>query len=206
MTEDELVNSIAETKANKVGTNNGSIVVRKKSNWEKFKSNMFEGDIKQIGEYVFKERIFPSFKELCLNILVESLNMIFYGSPSGTGRPTVGPNAGNSRTQYNVISNRQASKPASNSPSLDPDEFLVCSNRATAESIRADMLEAIANVGRLSVLETYDIANNYLGEGEKLPVPPYSYDNYGWTNLNGSYIKGIRGGYIIVVPKPVVIR
>ena len=69
--------------------------------------------------------------------------------------------------------------------------------RGDADDTLAQMYDAIRQYGQVSVGDLWDL----------MGVSNESTDyNYGWYNLDGAFIKGIPGGYRLMLPRPVPLR
>ena len=69
--------------------------------------------------------------------------------------------------------------------------------RADADDTLSQMYDAIRQYGQVSVGDLWDL----------MGVSNESTDyNYGWYNLDGAFIKGIPGGYRLMLPRPVPLR
>ena len=69
--------------------------------------------------------------------------------------------------------------------------------RGDADDTLSQMYDAIRQYGQVSVGDLWDL----------MGVSNESTDyNYGWYNLDGAFIKGIPGGYRLMLPRPVPLR
>ena len=68
--------------------------------------------------------------------------------------------------------------------------------RADAEGVLVSMQSTIDRYGVVRISDLYDFVG--------LTGTPNDYD-YGWTNLTGSTVKRVMGGWILVLPKPMPI-
>ena len=59
------------------------------------------------------------------------------------------------------------------------------------------MIDALATYNCVSVADLYDLVGM---------TSNYTDNKYGWYDLRTAYIQGVSGGYVIRLPKPVVLN
>jgi hypothetical protein len=96
---------------------------------------------------------------------------------------------------YNRIRNRQAeyTPPVQHGRTRHEYSEIVFKNRADAQDILNKMNELLVEYEHVSVGDFYDLVGK---TGE------FTDYGWGWTNLDGSRVKMVRGGWFIVLPRP----
>lgn len=163
----------------------------------KFKKAFIQEDIQTATKNVFFEMIIPKVKNLISDMIIGTIEHIFYGgSSSATGRAN--------NLKYNNISSQQnrqtvityASSRIDDITSL-LDDKLYFRTKDEAEKVINEMrlsLEQYPNVTVAQVLDSIGI------------VPEYTYNYYGWTNLKDARTVYSRSGWKVILPTPVSIK
>ena len=178
--------ALEEKKVNKVVTGN---VKRVK------KSEMSE-KMSSAKEYLIEEIIVPTAKDTIWSLVTSAVEIMIFGS---TGRGKKSNTASKvSYTSYydRKRDDRRYSRESSSRNALSFDEF-VLSTRGEAEEVLTRMDELIATYGMASVADLVEL----VGE-----IPNYTDHKYGWTDLRHAGIKRVRDGYLIEMPKAIVIE
>lgn len=153
-------------------------------------------------DYVLSEVLLPAARDMFYDGIVAGTGKMVYQEdrPRTSGPRGLSQSKG-SYTSYNRYSNRKA-------PIGDPDEprritkrarathdfdEIVLTTRKEAEDVLDAMFEHLLEYDVATVSDLYD----------KLGIQPqYTDDNWGWTDIRGSGIRRIRGGYILEFPQP----
>lgn len=70
---------------------------------------------------------------------------------------------------------------------------IIFDERGDAEVVLYRMKKLLDEYGNVSLLEYYDLAGQRTRPGDKY---------YGWTSLNGAYVRMAEDGYMIKLPRP----
>ena len=164
---------------------------------DKFKKAFIQEDIQTAAKSVFFEMIIPKVKNLISDMIIGTIEHIFYGGTSSVTNKT-------NNLKYNNISYQQnkptvityASSRIDDITSL-LDDKLYYRTKEDAENVINEMrlcLEQGQNVTVAQVLDSIGI------------VPEYTYNYYGWTNLKDARTVYSRGGWKVILPTPVSIK
>lgn len=184
-----------EKRIKKVVSN--EVTVKKKGFLSNFKKSMVSEDASSVGEYVIKDIVLPTVKDLIFEAVRGSLEMILWGSTSGrrNGRKNIPYNSLNSGTAYYYggVNNTHANDiPKHKSIDyFDVNNFMFKSRR-DAEEVLSTLQLALEEYPSVSIADFYDAL------GMSAPHTAY---NYGWTNLSGVDIRSYRGEYYIEFPQ-----
>lgn len=157
-------------------------------------------DISSVKEYLFYDRIVPGIKEM----IVAGIEMMLFGGDRVIRRDRNPSKA--SYVSYNKMYASSASRRERdaryNRPSLPErsaqlDDYIF-ESKGEAMEVLDTLTELIDVYDQASVNDFYD-AIGVTGD--------FTDANYGWTELGGATIRRVRGGgYILDLPRPVVLR
>lgn len=193
----KIENKKPEKRIQKVVSN--EVTIKKKGFFNKFKNSMVSEDANSVGEYVVKDIVLPTLKDLIFNAVRGSLEMILWGSASGKrGKSNIPYNSLNSNGMYYYNGNNIKNDIPKRSKSMDYFDVnnIMFKNRIDAEEALSTLQMALEEYPSVSIADFYDAL------GMSAPHTAY---NYGWTNLTGADIRPYRGEYYINFPpyKPI---
>lgn len=190
-------NDSAEKRAVKVVKNN--VQVRKKSEARKLADMIISEEASNVKSYVLLDVIIPTIKETVVDIIKDSVEMIFLGGTGRSNKKRSGSSSG-SYVSYRNYSDRDRrdsyrEEPRSRSH-FDLDEILF-ETRADAEAALEQMQDILDQYKSVSVGDLYDMIDK---------SAPYTANDYGWSSLRNAYTERVRGGgYRIKLPRPLPI-
>lgn len=190
----------------------GKVTVEKKSPLKKLAKVFVPGDLAKIGHTIVYDMVIPAGRDFLVNSLVNAINMVFYTNGNGpANRPYTsyfnnpniarpGTNSLASFYTWNAPSYAMNQVPQNYGQQAAPDHDyrnLQFTSRRDAEGVLNAMFETLATYGKVTVADYYDFAGISTN---------WTDNKYGWYDLRGSDIKAINGGFIIILPKAVVIK
>lgn len=174
----------------------GIAKVKKKSEARKFADVFISEDAANVKNYIFMDVLVPAVKKAISDIVRDGIDMILYGDSGRSKNKSNGTyvsyrSYGNSRDERHSSSNSQRSN------SRFDFGDITFETRGDAEYVREQMDEIIDRYTTVTVADLYDLAGL---------TPPYTSNNYGWTNIRNADIARLRdGGYAIKLPRPMPI-
>ena len=175
----------------------GKVIRKKKPLSSKFADVFLSDDVDSVKGYVIFEVLVPAIKNAIVEMITGGINMMFFGESRGrssdggyrdyTGYSTTFKYKGNgsSRNDYN----RENGK-------VDLDD-IVLESKKDAVKLRDSLMDLIDEYGEAT------IADLYYGLGITSDFPD---NGWGWKNLRGCTIRRVRDGYLITLPKPILLR
>ena len=163
---------------------------------KKFVDIFLGDDITSVKEYLFYDRIVPGIKEM----IVAGIEMMLFGGDRILRK-------GSSKTSYVSYNKMYASSPSRRE--REPRRYetrressqlsdYIFESKGEAMEVLDTLTELIDVYDQASVNDFYD-AIGVTGD--------FTDANYGWTELGGATIRRVRGGgYILDLPRPVVLR
>lgn len=172
----------------------GKVTVKEQNDIQKLASDFLAEDLKTVKNRIIADYLLPMLKNGIWSIFNSAVSIALWGEDRSRGSST---NYSGSRTQRNSYDGYyQGSRgPQSpNQPTRRSLQNLDFENRGDADDTLNQMYGSIREYDRVSVGDLWDL----------MGVTPDNTDyNYGWHNLDGAYIKGIPGGYRLILPRPV---
>ena len=179
------------------------VTIKKKSLFSKFKKDVVSEDAGTVGEYVLKDVILPTIKDLIYNSIQRSLEIVLWGTtkPSKKNVPYNSISAGT--YHYNSISNAPSKKDKSFGKQSALDFFDVNNYKFKTEADATRVLDglrlALENDQYISVSinDFYDLAG---------VSAPHTTNDYGWTDLRDAEVYRYAGGWYIDLPEYKLIK
>lgn len=171
---------------------------------KRIKEMFVGGDLNSVGQYVVLEIVVPTVKDMITDIVSQSIEQFMYGGSRSAARRQASSRVGTvAYTAYNRVQAAAAQRP---NPSVTVsrqarashnfDEIIIAS-RAEAEEVIDQLIAYIGQYGQATVADLYDLVG-VTGE--------YTDDQWGWPDIQGMGVTPARGGYLLDLPQPVVLK
>lgn len=159
--------------------------VRKKNGIRKFADAFISEDMPAIRRYIFNDIFIPYAKRF----VDESFHALLYKNRGSSDRPY---SYTSSYTSYNHY--HDDSRSSVRSSVRKPYDFddIVYEDRGDAEIVLDSLRERIEYCGYATLLDLYTASNRDCS---------YTYDRFGWSNLDDARVIPVYDGYIIRLPK-----
>lgn len=181
----------SEKRVEKVVT--GKVKPQKKSGAQKLLENFVSEDASNVGGYIFGEVLVPAIKKALSDIVRDGIDIILYGNTSSrSGRSSNTPYVNYSRFSSD---RREPSRTQESHSRVDYRNFEF-ENRRDAEEVLSQMDDLISTYGMASVADLY---------GAMGLQDSYTDRKYGWTNLRNAEIVHTRGGYLLKMPRAMLL-
>lgn len=189
----------------------GPVTVKKPSLGSRFKNTFFGGDAKTTAAFVWSGVLVPMAKNAFLDAIQQGSERMVWGEVRS--RPAAGtiPNLlGLGHQAYNkmytgpmpaqgqqaLLQQQQAVIQQRSNRATHNFSELVVATRAGAELVIDRMYDLLSRDGVVTVADFMDL----LGE-----PADYTMQKYGWIDLRGSQVVRVPQGYLLDLPKPVVL-
>ena len=176
----------------------GEVKLKKKTGIRKFADVFIVEDIRNVLGFVWTDLIVPATKEIAYNSFTSTLDYLMYGiSGGGRNRKT----SSGSRTSYDRFYERERDRDRRDAPeprtrSKFDYEDVIFKSRGDADLVLAKMQKRINKYKYVTVLDLYDMLDR---------SAPYTYDRYGWADIDNARIERCHDGYWLNLPKPIEI-
>lgn len=171
-------------------------VPKEKSLGKKVVKTFLSEDISDVKSYVVWDVVMPGIKDFIWDVLSSTVDSLFGRTSSKKGS---GSYYTESWRRYNKVKSnpdiREDRIDHADKTDISAWEDIDFDNRGQADYVLDMMKELIKKYDNVSVLEYCGLANR---EGK------WTWDKYGWTNLDDALIKRTWGGrYEIRLPRPI---
>lgn len=184
----------------------GEVIRRKKPFGRRFKELMI-GDSRNVGDFLLEDMLIPGIKDLLFDMFNAGLERRFYGDDAPrrarrNGRGGGGGGLGHVRYDRYGDDRRDDRRPSRSRDSgrretkNDLDEVILMS-RVEAEETLSQMFDILEKFEAVTVADLWEI----LGQTSQ-----YTDNRYGWTDLRGSTVSRVRGGYLLDLPRPELLK
>lgn len=174
----------------------GKVVQKKKTLGKKFSETFLGDSMESVSSYIINDVIVPTAKDLLYDIVTDSLGISLYGKAK-SGRSKIGKSG--SRFNYNKVSYKQeTTSPRMTSRNRATHNFddIVLESRVEAEEVISHLVDLIENYGMTSVADLYDLVGI---------TSNFTDNKYGWDNLSSASVSRTREGYLLNLPKTIVL-
>lgn len=182
----------------------GEVVRRKKPLGKRLKESFLGGDGQTVRDYLIEDIILPNFRDLIIDVVNGGVERMVLGDSRASHRRGGSPRFGHAtgRVNYNGFSQSPVGRGAREDPrppmsrrarAAHDFEEIVLDSRTEAEMVLSTLYDALERYEQVTVadlLELVGISSNFTEM------------RYGWTDLHGSRIEHIRGGYLLNLPRP----
>lgn len=170
-----------------------SVKVKKRGVLNRLTKGIFAGDAGSIMEYLLDSVIIPKIQDIFMDTVTRGTEYMVYGDTKASRIH----NERRSSIYYGGVANQRTgqSRASNNSEpkrnSYDDYSDLIFRDRQKAEEILSRMYEDLQDYECCTVLSLKSMMGfNTTHTDEK----------YGWTDLTGSRIKKVRGGWLLELP------
>lgn len=175
----------------------GKAKTRPKSEIRKLADIFLAEDIASVKTSIFEEVFVPAVKKALYDIVTTAADMILYAGKAGDRRsPTA------SRFSYGSCFDsknnlRREPGPIRAGGGNVSFEDVIFDRRSDAEVVLTAMEEAISQFGAVTFGDYYDLA--------QVSTNNYAINKYGWRDLRPAQIIQVRDGWMIKLPKAILL-
>lgn len=175
----------------------GRVTTKAPSVGKKVLAEFLEQDAGDIKEYVWRDVMIPTIKDTLCNIV----ELLLFGSASRGrrgGRDRRSDNDHTSYSSYYYSSGRSGGSDRRDRGNRAPRSLndIVFETRMDCEEVIATLEETMDSYGTVSIADLYD-ACGVTGE--------YTDNKWGWKSGSRFYVRRVRDGYSIDMPKPTLL-
>jgi hypothetical protein len=176
-------------------------VVRKKPLGRKIRESFMGDDAQSVGSFILFDVVIPAAKSLILDMFTQGLERSLYGDSHGRSK-LGGSRSGRGGTSYQKMYNgavvddrgrrderRELSYQQRSEHNFDD---VILSNRGEAEEVLERLQDLVNDYDQAAVADLYSMIG---------VTPSYTDNKWGWTDIRGSRVDAVRGGYLLVLPR-----
>jgi hypothetical protein len=176
----------------------GKVVTKKKSLGRRFWDTFVGEDIADIGNYLIHDVLVPAAKSTITDMVQSIPELLFY---HGEHRPSRSRrDGGRTRVSYEKCydSDRRGDRRELSREDRARHNFddIILESKRDADEIIERLIDIIDEYGQATVADLYDLVG---------VTEAYTDRSYGWTNLRKATWRHVSEGYMLVLPKPVLL-
>jgi hypothetical protein len=185
----------------------GEVIRRKKSIGRKVR-DIFVGDGRSVRDMILEDIIVPGFRDVAFDAFQTGLEGVFYrGDSRPNNRRRGAISGGLGRVDYQRYSrddrrdDRRPSRGRGDDRrprTLNDLEDIIMMSRVEADEVLSQMYDILEKFEAVTVADLLEI----IGQSSN----NYTYNRYGWTDLMGSGVVRTRGGYLLDLPRPELLK
>ena len=183
----------AERRTEKVVT--GGTKLRKKSTLAKTVNAFLPGDVDDVKRYVLMDVLIPTIKLTISDVVRNAVDMLLGVNTTPRSSSPAGTRV-SYRSYYDARDDRReitSLRPRSTPYSYDD---VVFDRYDDAAEVLLRMRELVSRFDAVSVADLFDMTGH---------AGNYTDNKYGWTDLSDARVERISDGYIIRLPRPIVL-
>lgn len=176
----------------------GTAVKRKKSFGKRLLETFVAEDVNSVMSYIIHDVLIPSTKSAIFDMIQGGFEMLLFdGERRGNSRSRRDQNR--TYVSYNNYSSSRRDdrreQSYRNRASHNFDD-IVFGSRREAEDVLHNLVDLTVDYGQATVADFYEMAGI---------TSNFTDDRYGWTDLGGTCVRPVRDGYIINLPKAILL-
>lgn len=175
------------------GVISGKATRKKKGALRRASETMIADDAETIKSYLIFDVLIPAAKNTLSDLVSKGLDMVLYGD----ARSSSGRSSSRSRTEHRDY-NKYSQSSSKRREMSDRDrkmlifDDIILDSRGDAEQVLDYLLGRIDDYEVATVADFYDAVE---------VTSNYTDTKYGWYNLDNAYVRRVRDGFQVVLPK-----
>lgn len=174
-----------------------TVTRRKKSLGKRFVETFIGEDIDSVFGYILHDVLIPAAKATLSDMVQGGIEMLLFGERKGSRTRR---DQGKSYVSYNNCSsqNRREERRDINPRNRARHNFddIELPSRGEAEEVLSHLVDLTIDYGQASVSDLYDLVGI---------TGNFTDNKYGWTDLGSASISRSRSGYLLNLPKPILL-
>jgi len=184
-----------EKKVEKVTT--GKVVKQKKTLGKKFTETFLGDNIESVSSYIIYDILIPAAKNMITDTVSNGIEMLLFGQTRGSRTRR---DRGRSYVSYsNYYKDRyrdRARYVSQRNRARHNFDDIILESRGEAEEVLSHLVDLTEDYGMASVADLYDLVG---------VTSNFTDNKYGWDNLSSGRVVPVRGGYLLELPRPIVL-
>lgn len=178
----------------------GNVVQKKKSFSKRLAETFFGDDVPSVSAYIIHDVIIPATKSTISDMVSGGIEMLLFGETRGSRTRR---DKGKSYVSYSNYYNRDGKRDErrdrdtsrTNRARHNFDDIIL-ETRGDAEEVLSHLVDLTEDYGMASVADLYDLVGI---------TANFTDNKYGWENLSTASISRVRSGYLIDLPKTILL-
>jgi hypothetical protein len=181
----------------------GKVMKQKKSLGKKFMETFIGEDVGSVSSYIIHDILIPAAKSMVTDMVQGGIEMLLFGERTRGGGRSNSRDRGKSYVSYSNFSNRDKYEDrdrrrdyTNRNKANHNFEDIVLSSRAEATDVLNHLVDLIQDYGEATVADLYGM----VGIREE-----HTDRKYGWMNLASARVRPIREGFLLDLPRPILL-
>lgn len=188
---------IVDKKITKVTS--GRVVTKKKGLGKKFKETFLGDNIESVSSYLLHDVLIPAAKNMMSDTVSSGIEMLLFGETRGKNtRRDKGKSYTSYSNYYKEKERGTSSRTISNRGRVSHNfDDVILESRGEAEEVLSHLVDLTVDYGMASVADLYDLVGI---------TSNFTDNKYGWDNLSDASVSRVRDGYVVNLPKAIVLE
>jgi outer membrane protein OmpA-like peptidoglycan-associated protein len=171
---------------------------RKKSLGKQFKETFIGGDAKTAARYAVFDILLPAARDMVVESVSQGFEKLILGDSrrrGGSTPPQAGPTGIVSYNRYSMGSRQSSAQRVMSRQARSRFDFdeIVLQSRSEAEEVIDRLYEVVSRYGSATVADLYELVGIHGSHTD---------NKWGWSNLRGTGVSRVRGGFLLDLPEP----
>lgn len=177
----------------------GQTRVKKESLGTKLKRIFFSEDVDNVGSFILLDVLVPAIKDTFASIIENTVNVALFGSSRGRayGQRSISPQARANLYWNSSVGNQRPYANEQRPRSSNNFREIIYDTQADANRVLDSMIDLVSTYGVASISDLYSFSG--------LSSDNFTNNDYGWTNMQGARVVRARDGYVLELPKPILL-
>lgn len=176
----------------------GNVKQKKKSLGKKFIETFVGEDIENVGQYIIYDVLVPAAKDAISDMIEGGISMLFYNGDKRGSRTR--RSGSKSYVSYDKCSygsrDRDRREFSSKSRARFNFDDIVLETRGEAEEVLSHLVDLTIDYDQATVADLYDLVGI---------TGNFTDNKYGWTDLSSASVSRTRDGYVLNLPKTMLL-
>lgn len=172
----------------------GEVKQKKKPLSKKFAEAFLNTDGKDVGGYILYDVLIPAAKNTITDMVSNGIEMLLYGEAKGSRTRRDKGKSYVSYSSYYDRDKRETRRP--NNRATHNFDDIIIESRGEAEEVLSRLVDIVEEYGVASVADLYELVGL---------ASSFTDNKYGWDNLGNAYVSRTRDGYIVNLPRTIII-
>ena len=178
-----------------VKVTSGKVVQKKKSLGKKFAETFLGDDIESVSSYILHDVIIPAAKNMMSDTVSNGIEMLLFGQVRGSRTRRDRDKSYVSYSSY-YDRDKKPTRPSARNTSRHNFDDIILETRGEAEEVLSHLVDLTEDYGMASVADLYDLVGI---------TSNFTDNKYGWDNLSSASVNRVRDGYLISLPRTIVL-
>lgn len=174
----------------------GKVIVRKKSLGKKFTETFLGNNLNSVSNYILNDVLVPAAKNLIYEIVTGGTEMSLWGDVKSRRRDGKGGSKTSYERFYKERDRDDRREPSPRNRTRHDFYDITLESRAEAVEVLSRLVDFIDEYGIATVADYYDLVGY---------TSNFTDNKYGWDNLSDVIPRRVRDGYVLDLPKPIVL-